>query len=110
MCLSNECKRKQIRRPACFAAWIDARAVYQKFYSRRPHGLEGALKDLGIEFEGRQHSGLCDARNTAKLMARMISDGCRMVVTGLGRAALPEKLRNSMPSDVEPAVGGIHET
>ena len=107
VCLSNECKRKQIRRPNCFAAWIDARAVYQKFYSRRPQGLEGALKDLGIEFEGRQHSGLCDARNTAKLLARMISDGCRMAVSGQARAALPARLRNAIPSDVEPAVGKV---
>ena len=105
VCLSNECKRKQIRHHP-FSAGIDARAVYQKFYSRRPQGLEGALKDLGIEFEGRQHSGLCDAKNTGKLVARMVSDGCLMVITGRGRAALPARLRNSMPTDVEPAVGG----
>ena len=31
--------------------------VLQKFYGRKPKGLNGALQDVGIEFKGRQHSG-----------------------------------------------------
>ncbi|KAJ8318888.1 hypothetical protein KUTeg_003979 [Tegillarca granosa] len=27
-----------------------------KFYDRKPAGLNGALQDLGIEFQGREHS------------------------------------------------------
>ena len=30
---------------------------FQKFYRRKPQGLNGALKDVGISFEGREHSG-----------------------------------------------------
>lgn len=30
----------------------------QKFYNRKPEGLNGALQDLGINFEGREHSGM----------------------------------------------------
>ncbi|GFR99455.1 ERI1 exoribonuclease 2 [Elysia marginata] len=81
VCLLYETKRKQIIRPAAFNSWIDLRATYRKFYSRRPEGLNGALKELGIEFEGRQHSGLDDAKNTAKLAWRMICDGCIMAIT-----------------------------
>ena len=29
----------------------------QKFYQRKPQGLNGALQDLGIQFEGREHCG-----------------------------------------------------
>ena len=29
LCLDSECKRKQIRKPACFDSWIDIRAVYR---------------------------------------------------------------------------------
>ena len=54
---------------------------FQSFYGRKPHGLSGALEDLGIHFSGRQHSGLDDARNTAKLTWKMIQDGCVMKVT-----------------------------
>ena len=30
----------------------------QKFYDQKPSGLSGAMADLGIEFTGRQHSGI----------------------------------------------------
>lgn len=81
VCLLYETKRKQITLPAAFNNWIDLRATYRKFYSRRPEGLNGALKELGIEFEGREHSGLDDAKNTARLAWRMICDGCIMMIT-----------------------------
>ena len=40
--------------------------TYQKFYGRKPKGLNGALKETGLDFDGREHSGICDAKNTAK--------------------------------------------
>ena len=52
VCLENECKRKQIRKPDCFNSWIDIRAVYRSFYNRRPHGLNNAMKEVGLSFEG----------------------------------------------------------
>lgn len=75
ICLKNECKRKRISVPDIFKAWIDLRELYQEHYLRRPKGLYGALQELGMDFEGRQHCGLDDARNTAKLAGRMITDG-----------------------------------
>ncbi|NXX67353.1 ERI2 exoribonuclease, partial [Spizella passerina] len=51
------------------------------FYNRKPKGLNGALQDLGIAFEGREHSGLDDSRNTARLAWRLICDGCVLKVT-----------------------------
>ncbi|KAH9503609.1 ERI1 exoribonuclease 2 [Bulinus truncatus] len=81
VCLHYEAKRKQIMKPSVFNRWIDLRVTYKNFYARKPDGLSGALKDLGILFEGREHSGLDDARNTAALAWRMICDGCVMAIT-----------------------------
>uniref|UniRef100_A0A4W4GU74 ERI1 exoribonuclease 2 n=1 Tax=Electrophorus electricus TaxID=8005 RepID=A0A4W4GU74_ELEEL len=81
VCLLYECKRKQINKPGVLNSWIDLRATYKGFYSRKPKGLNGALQDLGIEFSGREHSGLDDARNTARLAWRMIMDCCVMKIT-----------------------------
>ncbi|KAL3876810.1 hypothetical protein ACJMK2_034604 [Sinanodonta woodiana] len=81
VCLLYECKRKQILKPIQLNSWIDLRATYRKFYARKPNGLNGALEDLGITFQGREHSGLDDARNTAKLAWRMMCDGCVMKIT-----------------------------
>uniref|UniRef100_A0A672YIP9 ERI1 exoribonuclease 2 n=1 Tax=Sphaeramia orbicularis TaxID=375764 RepID=A0A672YIP9_9TELE len=81
VCLQYECKRKQIHKPDVLNSWIDLRSTYRLFYNRKPKGLNGALQDLGIQFEGREHSGLDDARNTAQLAARMMRDGCIMKIT-----------------------------
>ncbi|XP_067407100.1 ERI1 exoribonuclease 2 [Emydura macquarii macquarii] len=81
VCLQYECKRKQLRKPDILNSWIDLRATYKLFYTRKPQGLNGALQDLGIEFAGREHSGLDDSRNTACLAWRMICDGCVMKIT-----------------------------
>lgn len=76
LCLENECRRKQLTKPLQLSTWIDIRAVYKRFYQRIPKGLNGALRDLGLEFEGREHSGIVDARNTARLVFKMVQDGC----------------------------------
>ncbi|XP_063170827.1 ERI1 exoribonuclease 2 [Candoia aspera] len=81
ICLHYECKRKQLRKPDTLNSWIDLRATYKNFYSRKPQGLNGALKDVGIAFEGREHSGLDDSRNTARLAWKMVRDGCVMKIT-----------------------------
>ncbi|XP_076460168.1 ERI1 exoribonuclease 2-like [Babylonia areolata] len=81
VCLHYELRRKQIAKAPCFNRWIDLRATYTKFYGRKPKGLNGALQDVGIEFEGREHSGLHDSRNTAMLAWRMIRDGCLLSIT-----------------------------
>ncbi|XP_051940388.1 ERI1 exoribonuclease 2 [Hippocampus zosterae] len=81
VCLHYECKRKQIHKLDVLNSWIDLRNTYRMFYSRKPKGLNGALQDLGIQFSGREHSGLDDARNTARLAARMMRDGCVMKIT-----------------------------
>ena len=38
-------------------------------------------RDVGLEFEGREHSGIEDARNTARLVWRMVQAGCQLSVT-----------------------------
>uniref|UniRef100_A0A8C6T6E4 ERI1 exoribonuclease 2 n=1 Tax=Neogobius melanostomus TaxID=47308 RepID=A0A8C6T6E4_9GOBI len=81
VCLQYECKRKQINKPSVLNSWIDLRTTYRLFYNRKPKGLNGALQDLGIQFEGREHSGLDDARNTAQLAARMMREGCVLRIT-----------------------------
>uniref|UniRef100_A0A672GWP4 ERI1 exoribonuclease 2 n=1 Tax=Salarias fasciatus TaxID=181472 RepID=A0A672GWP4_SALFA len=102
VCLQYECKRKQLHKPDVLNSWIDLRSTYRLFYSRKPKGLNGALQDLGIQFSGREHSGLDDSRNTAQLAARMMRDGCIMRITrSLDRVSVgkPKFGRTSRPLD-----------
>lgn len=51
-------------------------------YFRRPFtGLNGALSELGLTFEGTEHCGLHDARNTARLIGKMIENGVMLQLT-----------------------------
>ncbi|XP_028620009.1 ERI1 exoribonuclease 2 [Grammomys surdaster] len=81
VCLEYECRRKQLLKPVFLNSWIDLRATYKLFYKRKPKGLSGALQEVGIEFSGREHSGIDDSRNTALLAWKMIRDGCLMKIT-----------------------------
>jgi len=54
---------------------------FQEHYHRKPKGLNGALKEVGLNFSGNEHCGLHDARNTAVLAGRMISDGILLRIT-----------------------------
>ena len=58
MCLHYECLRKHIKKLAFFNLWIDLKVTYKQFYDRKPMGLNGALEDLGLNFKGREHSGI----------------------------------------------------
>ncbi|NP_001089039.1 ERI1 exoribonuclease 2 [Xenopus laevis] len=102
VCLLYECRRKQMKKPDILNSWIDLRATYKLFYNRRPKGLNGALQDLGIEFSGREHSGLDDSRNTAKLASRMICDGCVMKITK-SLDKVNHKISYTRPQQVLPA-------
>ncbi|KAI4458226.1 5' exonuclease eri1-related [Holotrichia oblita] len=80
-CLEKECRRKQIRKSEIFNKWINLRALYEEYYNRRPLGLSGALFDVGLTFEGKEHCGLDDAKNTAFLAKKMVSDGVLLRIT-----------------------------
>ncbi|XP_014860885.1 PREDICTED: ERI1 exoribonuclease 2 [Poecilia mexicana] len=102
VCLQYECKRKQLHKPDVLSSWIDLRSTYRLFYSRKPKGLNGALQDLGIQFSGREHSGLDDARNTAQLAVRMMRDGCVLKTTrSLERT--PSMVKSFLNKNVPPS-------
>ncbi|EDV27961.1 uncharacterized protein TRIADDRAFT_20827, partial [Trichoplax adhaerens] len=87
VCLYYECKKKQIKLPTEFYQWIDLRALYKRFYGKKPTGLNGSMESVGLKFIGREHSGLDDSKNTARLCSKMVHDGCVLDVTK--RIALP---------------------
>ena len=70
--LKREVRRKQVElTEACetmFANWRDFQRVYSDmFYLSQVMSLTKALELSGLDFEGRAHDGLTDARNTADL-------------------------------------------
>lgn len=81
VCFQKECRRKQIPVARIFKKWIDIRALFKAYFSQPYLGLSGALSYLGMTFEGKQHCGLHDARNTARLVGKMIEEGVVLKLT-----------------------------
>ena len=52
------------------------RKIFGSFYQAATGNLATMLRNLDMEFEGREHCGRDDARNIARVMTRLIEDGC----------------------------------
>lgn len=56
--------------------FFDVKTIYQAYRiakeSPLKSGLSNSMKNLNMEFEGRQHDALCDAKNTAKIFCELI--------------------------------------
>lgn len=80
--LKQECSRKKIRRPPFFNQWCDLKEVYSdKNAFKAKFSFGDALLHSNLQFEGRPHSGLDDAKMTAKLAAKMRQEGLNLRVT-----------------------------
>ncbi|KAJ3150514.1 3'-5' exoribonuclease 1 [Geranomyces michiganensis] len=74
--LRKQCQHSVINRPPYAIRFVDLRRLYVDFYQRTRTNLAGMLSGLGMEFDGREHCGLDDATNIARIVVRMMKDGC----------------------------------
>ncbi|KAM7345466.1 3'-5' exonuclease Snipper-like isoform 1-T1 [Cochliomyia hominivorax] len=81
ICLDKECSRKRIKKPPYFNQWIDLRVIYREWYKYKPLNFLDALTHVGLQFEGRQHSGIDDAKNLAALTHKLVNDGATLALT-----------------------------
>eukprot|EP00928_Gymnodinium_smaydae_P001433 TRINITY_DN1052_c2_g1_i1.p1 TRINITY_DN1052_c2_g1~~TRINITY_DN1052_c2_g1_i1.p1 ORF type:complete len:265 (-),score=34.44 TRINITY_DN1052_c2_g1_i1:97-891(-) len=76
--LLPECKRKKIQLHSYWNRYIDIRGCFQSNLAKKPRGVVGMLSQFGLKFEGREHSGLDDARNIARIAAELLRGGHRL--------------------------------
>ncbi|KAM8808282.1 3'-5' exoribonuclease 1 [Eudromia elegans] len=78
--LNIQCRISRIKYPSFAKRWINIRKSYGNFYKvpRSQTKLTMMLEQLGMHYTGRPHSGLDDARNIARIAARMLRDGCEL--------------------------------
>ncbi|KAJ3297216.1 ERI1 exoribonuclease 2 [Borealophlyctis nickersoniae] len=74
-CLAHQCRWMELPLPGYFTRWIDIKKSYRVLYERSPRGVKGSMEDMGLTWEGNEHSGIDDAKNTARLAHRMLQDG-----------------------------------
>ncbi|KAG2233131.1 hypothetical protein INT48_001624 [Thamnidium elegans] len=77
--ITKQCKHSKIKkRPAYFdIPWVNIRKLFKDFYGLKENkNINGMLNHLQMQFKGREHSGLDDARNLAAIGKRMHEEGC----------------------------------
>ncbi|KAI9207155.1 ribonuclease H-like domain-containing protein [Polychytrium aggregatum] len=74
----KQCTISKLFPPPYFHQFINLRRKYQLFYNRTKCNLSQMLAGLEMRFEGREHCGLDDSRNIARIALRMMNDGCYM--------------------------------
>lgn len=68
----RECKEKNIRYPFS-QTHINLCALFSLMMGKSQRiSVTGALKEIGLKFEGRQHCGADDAYNTAKILRYLL--------------------------------------
>ncbi|CAN6203802.1 unnamed protein product [Urochloa humidicola] len=89
--LDFECNFKGIAKPAYFDQWVNLRVPFEAAFGDGRRNLQEAVREAGLQWDGRLHCGLDDARNTARLLVEVMRRGVRITITGsLVPAPLPE--------------------
>ncbi|KAK1680486.1 hypothetical protein QYE76_041334 [Lolium multiflorum] len=81
--LESECLFKGIAKPTYFDRWINLRIPFAAALGTGGRTtLQEAVRAAGLEWEGRLHCGLDDARNTARLLVELMRRGAKIEITG----------------------------
>lgn len=74
-CLPSQLRYHSMEVPSIFESWINVKHEFQGLYGKKAGGMNGMLRTLGMDLEGRHHSGIDDCRNIARICQRMLEDG-----------------------------------
>jgi ERI1 exoribonuclease 2 len=89
--LDFECKFKDIPKPSYFNQWINLRIPFEAVFGAGRRNLQEAVREAGLQWDGRLHCGLDDACNTARLLVKVMQRGAHISITGsLVPPPLPE--------------------
>ncbi|TVU39574.1 hypothetical protein EJB05_13000, partial [Eragrostis curvula] len=104
--LEFECRFKGIAKPAYFDRWVNLRVPFEAAFGPGRRNLQEAIREAGLQWIGRLHCGLDDARNTAYLLVELMRRGVAISITGsLAPALAPKKQDEIRPQPPAQPVG-----
>ncbi|XP_044344754.1 ERI1 exoribonuclease 2 [Triticum aestivum] len=95
-----------IEKPSYFDRWINLRIPFQAALGGGGRvNLQEAVRAAGLDWEGRLHCGLDDARNTARLLAEIMRRGVKITITGSLAPPPPQLPIQKQPTRTSPCGG-----
>jgi len=76
--MGRQCGHSNVAYPEWADNWIDVRKLFSNWFGVRRCGIQMMLEYMGLQFEGNQHCGLDDSRNVARILLRLVDDGCKI--------------------------------
>ena len=80
--LSPECALKGLTLPWYMCEFVNIRHHFGSFTKSRKCNVNRMLKHFNLVFEGREHSGIDDSRNIARICASLMGAGVTMSYNG----------------------------
>lgn len=75
--LQNQCATSKIKVPKYFLQYINVKQSFAMASNGKfPRSLSQMLSELGLTFEGRQHSGIDDVKNIVKIVKKLAEEKC----------------------------------
>ena len=75
--LPVQCATSQIEVPKYFLQWINVKHSFSMYnHGMFPRSLSQMVRDLGLTFEGRQHSGIDDVKNIVNIVKKLAEEKC----------------------------------
>ncbi|XP_002960949.2 3'-5' exoribonuclease 1 [Selaginella moellendorffii] len=78
--LDFECRLKGLTKPSYFNKWINLKSCFQEKFGDK-FNLKKAVQHAGLQWQGREHCGLDDAKNTASLAMELVRRGMQIGFT-----------------------------
>jgi len=103
--LESECNLKGIRKPNYFNRWINLKLPFYDSFGQLRCNLKGAVEFAGLTWEGRAHSGLDDAKNTARLLLDLMRRGIKLTITNSMLYASANGSTLPLPMQEPPKIG-----
>ncbi|XP_009780659.1 uncharacterized exonuclease domain-containing protein At3g15140 isoform X2 [Nicotiana sylvestris] len=88
----QQCKVAGMTVPPYFMEWINLKDVFLNFYKRRAKGMLSMMRELQMPLLGSHHLGIDDAKNIARVLQHMLSDGALVQITARRNPHSSEKV------------------
>ncbi|CAE7824167.1 unnamed protein product [Symbiodinium microadriaticum] len=95
-----------------FSRWTNIKEVFRDHFNLSdadaPTGMRGMLKRLRMPLAGQHHLGMDDVSNIAKILQRLIRDGCSIKATGQASLKVPGPMKGGFKGEGKGAPSNGH--